>query len=105
MTQGTPAAAIGLPEEVRKFVREQGLEERLPAVLEMTRAVFPRSEPTIELEHDPELPESYLVVNVVGVGLDVPQAGKARKAWCRGLRAACPGLESHFFHLRLEIPG
>jgi hypothetical protein len=105
MTESAQAATIDLPEEVRKFVREQGLEERLPAVLEMTRAVFPGCEPSVELENDRELPERYLVVNVVRVDLDVPQAVKARKAWCRGLRAACPGPEAYLVRLRLAVSG
>jgi hypothetical protein len=92
-------------DEVWTFAVKWRLAKALLAVLEMTRNVFPGCEPVLELEDDPELAgDRYIVVNVRGMGMDVPDAVKARKAWCAGLRSACPGQSAHVFRLRLEMP-
>jgi hypothetical protein len=68
----------------------------------MTRRVFPGWEPTLKLEHDPELPESYIVFGVRTAQTEVPQLMKAHRAWMAGLREICPGLAWHWFVYRME---
>jgi hypothetical protein len=91
-----------IPEDVRAFARENGVEDRLPAILEMTRQVFPGWEPTLKLVPDPELPESYIVVGVRTAETDVPALRKLQREWIRGIAAVCPGFGGYWFRLRME---
>jgi hypothetical protein len=93
---------IEIPEDVRAFAREKGVEDRLPAILEMTRQIYPGSKPTLALEHDPELPESYIVVGVRSADTEVATLLKARREWLRGIASVCPGLGGYWFTIRRE---
>jgi hypothetical protein len=91
-----------IPEDVRAFAREQGVEACLPAILAMTRQVFPGWEPTLTLVPDPELPESYIVVEVQNPETEIPKLLKAQRDWLRSVASICPGIGAYWFTIRME---
>jgi len=93
------------PREVAEFAAEQGAEQYLPAVMEMTRRLFPGARRLeILLEADWEIAnQKYLVVEVDMVGWDVSQAVAARHQWIQELRRCCPSPRPGPFVLGLEL--
>jgi hypothetical protein len=91
-----------IPEDVRAFAREKGVEDRLPAILEMTRQVYPGWEPTLKLVPDPELPESYIVVGVYTAEREPHALLKAQRAWLKNLASICPGMGAYWFTVHPE---
>jgi hypothetical protein len=93
-----------VPDDVWRFAMKWRVVKPLLAVLEMTRTIFPGCEPGWKLENDPELAgDRYIVVHVLGKGLDVSQGLSARRAWSEGLVSVCPDPARYVFHLRLEL--
>jgi hypothetical protein len=91
-----------IPEDVREFAREKGVEDRLPAILEITRQVYPGWEPTLTLVPDPELPESYIVVGIRTAEAEVAPLLKAQREWLRRVASICPGLGAYWFTIHPE---
>jgi hypothetical protein len=91
-------------QEVWDFAAEQGVAEYLPAVLEMTRRVFPTARINVAVEDDPEL--SYnrsIVIRVNGSQMDLDQAKDDDQRWNCGLFAVCPATHVHVFDKVLEL--
>jgi hypothetical protein len=95
--------AVAIPEDVRRFAREQGVEERLPAVLEAAERVFPEGEVSIVYEEEPAVEAvRSLVVTVRGVKRGIPDLLDARHGYYRELAAVVGGPASCAFRLDLQ---
>lgn len=92
-----------LPAEVVSFANAQGVSSILPAVLEMTRRVFPNAALNVLLEADPEIANDAHIVVEVKVELEVPQALEARFQWHRELFGCCPAPQVCVFRLAMEL--
>jgi hypothetical protein len=86
--------------DVTAFAAENGVADYLPAVLEMTRRVFPDAPITTRVEEDAEIAEIWFILLEVDVaGLDVDQLVAAQQEWSAGLFAHCPPTHAHLFCL------
>ena len=104
MSPATQTPALVVPPEVRTFAAEQGVTAFLPAVLEMTRRIFPDASLSVLVEHDQEIAnDRHIVVHVKVEDLEVPQALEARYQWHRELFACCPAPLVCVFRLGLEL--
>jgi hypothetical protein len=103
MTEATQIPSQVLPGDVLDFAAEQGVTTYLPAVLGMTRSVFPRAALRVVVEDDPEIANDRHIVIIVTVqDLSVPQALEARWQWHHELFASCPAPLVCVFRLGLE---
>ncbi len=104
MASALEQSSIIIPPEVSTFAAEQGVRAVLPAVLEMTRRLFPHAEMGATVEEDPEIAnDRHIVVVVKAKGMPVPEALEKRWQWHRGLFACCPAPLVSTFCLGLEI--
>jgi hypothetical protein len=86
-----PIDSLDLPPEVLTFAAEQGVAAYLPAVVQMTRQLFPHSPLTVQIEDDPEIAnDRHIVLIAENVDLEVSEAVEARWQWLRELFARCP---------------
>jgi hypothetical protein len=92
-----------IPKDVRDFAHQKGVVDHLPAILELTRRVFPGGEPTLQLHHDPELPETWILF-FRSDETEFTQLLKAHRAWRAGLQEVHPGLGPWFVY-RVEQQG
>src|SRR5438552_1000327 len=100
----TETRAVLVPEEVRAFAREQGVEAFLPVVLEMARRVFPEAVVEIGLDHDPEIEGMcHLLVVAAGVRRSVEEALRARDEYHQSLLTCIPAPLIWIFRLRLRF--
>jgi hypothetical protein len=91
MIQALQHPLPAVPPDVLAFAAEQGVATYLPAVLEMTRQVFPEVPLSVQVEDDPEIAnDRHLVIGVKAQNLGVPQALEALYEWHRELFARCP---------------
>jgi hypothetical protein len=94
-----------IPKDVRDFASKQGVEKHLPAVVELTRRVYPGWEPTLKLEHDPEIPEqTWIVVGIRTTEMEFPQLREAHRAWRAGLQEISPGLSYWVVYRTDSVP-
>ena len=103
MTGATQMAPPTLPREVLAFAAEQHVSAHLPAVLDMTRRVFPRATLSVVVEDDPEIAnDRHIVLIVKADDLTVPEALEARWQWHRELFTCSPASLVYVFRLGLE---
>jgi len=96
--------AVSIPKDVASFAVDHGVQAELPAVLQMTRRVFPHANIQVELDEDPEIADDrHIVVLVRAVSMPVDQAVEMRWQWHRGLLACCPAPLVWVFRLGLEL--
>ncbi len=99
-TQATPSA---VPSDVLAFAETQGVTAELPAVLAMTRHLFPRASLSLSLDEDPEIPnDRHIVVGVKRPGLSADDAVAVTWQWHRELFGCCPAPLVCVFRLGLE---
>jgi hypothetical protein len=99
------ATAIGIPtpNEVMAFAAQQGIDQNLSAVLEMTRRIFPSARQVqVLVEEDPEIEDRYLVIEV-HASLAVEQAVEASHRWHAELFQCCPPTHVSFFRLGMRL--
>lgn len=100
----TQTTSILVPQEVSAFAAEQGVSAELPAVLELTRRVFPTAAVSAFVEDDPEIADDrHIVVGATGARLTVDQALEKRNEWHHGLFACCPAPLVCVFRLGLQL--
>ena len=81
--------------EARRFAEERGVVRELLELGEMTEKIFP-GEYTVDLEHDPEIPNySQLVIHVSAVGSADEIAGLNHR-WHRQSAKVTPNLPGLF---------
>lgn len=104
MSLATQTPAVVVPPEVLALAAERGVTAYLPAVLEMTRRIFPDASLSVLVEDDPEIAnDRHIVVRVEAEDLKVPQALEARYQWHRELFACCPAPLVCVFRIGLEL--
>lgn len=104
MIQTTSTLPVEVPPDVLAFAEDQGVAQYLPAVVEMTRWLFPNYPLTVQLEDDPEIANDWHIVLVVPAkNLQVPRALELTWDWHRGLFANCPAPLACVFRLGLEL--
>ena len=96
--------SLPLPEvspEVRAFAAEQGVSAYLPAVLAMTRRIFPTWPIEVFLEDDPEIADDWHVVLEVQVPEDATAESLAEDHWQWGgeIFQHCPSTHVCIFRL------
>lgn len=101
MTQPTPVAHLSaLPPEVLTFAAEQGVTDYLPAVLEMTRRIFPDVPLTVLVEDDPEIAnDRHIVFEVDVTALNEAQLRERRQRWIREIFDHCPSTHAPVFRI------
>jgi|SRR3954468_18150221 len=93
-----PSPAV--PPEVLAFASQKGIRDHLPAVLALTRRVFPTSALAVSVDADAEEESHRYVALDVEVGaLDVDELLAAQRAWSAELLAICPSREAVYFVL------
>jgi hypothetical protein len=98
-----PIDSLDLPPEVLTFAAEQGVAAYLPAVVQMTRQLFPHSPLTVQVEDDPEIAnDRHIVLIVTDIGLEVSEAFETLWQWQRELFARCPAPLVCIFRLGME---
>jgi hypothetical protein len=103
MTPAVQIASVTVDPEVAAFAAGQGVSEHLPAVIEMTRRVFPGSALRVVLEDDPEIPNDWHIV-ILGRFHDatVEEAVERRWRWHGGLFECCPAPLASVFRIGME---
>src|SRR5437763_14757884 len=98
MTKPLPLPAVS--PEVRAFAEEQGVTAYLPAVLEMTRRIFPQASMTVLVEDDPEIAnDRHIVLEVDTEGLDLEQLIATRQQWVQDIFRCCPSTHAWVFRI------
>ncbi|MGH7173014.1 MAG: hypothetical protein ACRELG_22250 [Gemmataceae bacterium] len=93
-----------IPPEVVAFAREQGVEQYLPGLVELSHSTFSSaSRFHILLEGDPEIADDWHIVFRLAVPLDVPQSLAADRQWIEGLYHLCPKPLVCIFRLSLDL--
>jgi hypothetical protein len=99
-----------LPPTIEMLAEELGVRSHLPAVLDMTRRIFPQGElavslvePHSEAAEDEE--DGLIVFEVDVTGWNVEQRVEAQQRWSREIAAHCPlSLTHHFAYHPRERP-
>lgn len=79
-----PTTVLPLPDvspDVLAFAKEQGVAAYLPAVLAMTRRIFPTWPIKVFLEDDPEIADDWHIILEVQVPEDATPEFLAEKHW------------------------
>jgi hypothetical protein len=85
---------------VEVFAAEQGVTAYLPAVMEMTRRLFPTAPFTVFVEDDPELAnDRHIVLEVDTSGFDLPELVATRQQWVQEIFQHCPSTHVCVFRL------
>ena len=90
-----------VPPDVHKFAEEQGVTAYLPAVLAMTRRIFPIWPIKVLLEDDPEIANDWHIVFEVEVPDDaeVETLLGLREQWVSEIFEQCPSTHVCVFRL------
>jgi hypothetical protein len=90
-----------IPPEVLAFAQEQGVAAYLPAVLEMTRRIFPTAPMTVLVEDDPEIANDRHIVLEVQVPdeASVDALLQSRQQWTGDIFRYCPATHVCVFRL------
>jgi hypothetical protein len=99
-----PTTVLPLPEvssDVLTFAKEQGVAAYLPAVLAMTRRIFPAWPIKVFLEDDPEIANDWHIILEVQVPdtVEVETLLTLRGQWVREIFEQCPSTHVCVFRL------
>ena len=101
-TTTAPAPLPTVPPEVTAFAAEAGVTAYLPAVLAMTRRLFPAAPLTVQLDIDPEIPDDRHIIVLVDVsGMSVDQMSHLQQEWIRQIFDICPAPHVCVFRIGL----
>lgn len=93
-----------IPADVWAFAREQGVEQYLPGLIELSQSVFPTARGfQVLLEGDPEIADDWHIVFRLAVPLDVSESLEADRRWIEGLYRLCPKPLVCLFRLSLDL--
>ncbi|HEY8506038.1 MAG TPA: hypothetical protein VIL46_15740 [Gemmataceae bacterium] len=100
-----PSIEVTVPDEVRAFAEEHGVEESLPAVLDLTRRSFDRARAVrLFVEEDAEdFEDRYIVVEIDVTDYDADDLTAAHIRWTESLFAEVASSAWPFF--RLDMVG
>jgi hypothetical protein len=101
MTEQTATLPLALlPAEALAFAVQQRVSEYLPAVIDLTRRVFPASVLHVCLGEDAEDENHrYIALDVEVGAMDLDELLAAQRAWSAGLFAVCPASQAVHFVL------
>ena len=100
MAEQTVLPPPTMPPEVRAFAFAKDAGPYLPAVIDLTRRVFPSSELAVSLGEDAEdETHRYVALDVEVSGLDINELLAAQRAWSAGLVSICPSRYAIYFVL------
>ncbi len=99
---------LPLPEvspEVRAFAEEQGVAAYLPAILAMTRRIFPAAPMRVFLEDDPEIENDWHIIVEVQVPKDATPEFfvETDEQWCSEIFQHCPARYVCIFRLGVAL--
>ncbi len=95
---------LTIPPEVRTFAHEQGVEQHLPGLIDLSHRVFPEaSRFEILLDDDPDIPDDRHIVFRLAVPIGVPESLAADREWIEGLNRLCPKALVCVFRLSLDL--
>lgn len=95
---------ISISPDVDSLAEQLGVRAELPAVMAMTRQIFPGSRATVEIEIDPEIANYVKLVIVVRLPPQKIEASVAAyQRWHRELRETCPAELATSFCLGMEF--
>jgi hypothetical protein len=100
----SPTTTLPLPDvspDVQAFAEKEGVAAYLPAVVAMTRRIFPTWPIKVFLEDDPEIANDWHIVLEVEVpdGVDVDRIVEADWQWSREIFEHCPSTHVCVFRL------
>jgi hypothetical protein len=100
----SPIQSLTVPPEVCAFAREQGVEQYLTPLIELSYQVFPEaSRSQFLLDIDPDIPDDRHIVIRLAVRLEVPASLVADQKWIEGLSRLCPKSHTCVFRLSLDL--
>ncbi len=100
----TTVPNISMSPEVDSLAEQLGVRAELPAVLAMTRSVFPETGGSIEIDDDPEIANDFHLAIVVRAAKFTGQSSvDAYHRWHRELSDVCPAPLKHVFRLSVEF--
>jgi hypothetical protein len=86
--------------EVQAFAEQEGVTAYLPALMEMTRRIFPGAPLTVLVDEDPEIAnDRHIVLEVELGGWGVPEMVAANERWVNELFQHCPSTHAPVFRL------
>ena len=100
----TTVPSVSMSSDIDLLAEQLGVRAELPAVLAMTRCVFPETEVSIEIDDDPEIANDYHLAIVVRAARFTGQGSvDAYCRWHRELSDVCPAPLKHVFRLSVEF--
>jgi hypothetical protein len=104
MLKTQQSSPIEIPEDIAALAAEQGVTAELPAVIEMTRRIFPGCPMHLEYDIDPEIAnDRHIAIVVKATHFSVDEAVRRDFQWHREIFANCPAPLVCVFRLGLEI--
>ena len=95
---------VSFSSAVDSLAAQLGVRAELPAVLVMTRRVFPDAVVSVEIDDDPEIANDFHLVILVRAARFTGQGNvDAYCHWHRELSDACPAPLKHVFRLGVEF--
>jgi hypothetical protein len=95
-----PLPLPAVSSEVQAFAEHEGVTAYLPAVLEMTRRIFPTVPMQVIVEDDPEIAnDRHIVIEVAVPDWEVDLLYNAHREWVRSLIQICPSTHTCVFRL------
>ena len=100
----TTVPNVSMSSEVDSLAEQLGVRAELPAVMAMTRQIFPGSRASVEVEIDPEIANYVNLVIVVRLPPQKIEASVAAyQRWHRELPETCPASLASNFCLGMEF--
>ena len=101
-TSTAPAPLPTVPPDVAAFAGEAGVTACLPAVLAMTRGLFPAAPMSVSVEEDPEIADDRHIVVVVDVArIADNRLFDLQQAWTGQIFDCCPAPRVCIFRLAM----
>src|SRR5262249_53621705 len=87
----TQSDSVVVPDDLRTFAREQGVEQYLPGVLATAQRIFPEAVVSFELDFDPEIEDMcHILVVIDCVRRNIDEALQRQNEYVDGLFAFIP---------------
>lgn len=93
-----------VPEEVRAFARQEGVERYLTELIELARQVYPTATRfDVFTEDDPEIVNDWHIIFELDVPLTLEQAQEANWKWYQGIFDIVPAPLTCVFRLSADL--
>lgn len=100
----TTVPNVSITAEVDSLAEQLGVRAELPAVLAMTRRVFPNAVVSVEIDDDPEIANDFHLAIVVCAARFTGQGNVDEYCrWHREISESCPAPLEHVFRLSVEF--